>query len=300
MRLFSTKNERDTEEAEIVDDSSSTPFDDDYFAADKMPESESEAILGLNEFSEALEFFHQKKYDQAEVLLKEALKILKRAEQEQSLGYTYLLKRLAYVCYCNKKYAESEKYFRIGVDMASLVSTNPANIFNAKMNLLILLTHTDLGKAKEMGDRMLTDLDEFLPVHSKDLHFMLGNIHFLSGDYNEAKDMYRQTLKMSPRPALEAKVLNNLAFCSWMHLLDLPKLKKQLEGQIDIPTGKELFEIQKEQILKEEAFTLSYLRQSIELTEKAGNPELNLTLFEELQNLDLEVEGVDKLDDDQE
>jgi len=45
-----------------------------------MPESEQEAILGLNEFSEALAFFHEKKYDQAEVCLKEALKILKKAE----------------------------------------------------------------------------------------------------------------------------------------------------------------------------------------------------------------------------
>ena len=146
------------------------------------------------------------------------------------MGYLYLLKRLAYICFINRKYAESEKYFKIVVDMASLVTSNPANIFNAKMNLLIFLTHTDLGKAKEMGDRMLIDLEEFLPVHSKDLHFMLGNIQFLTGDYDKAKDMYRQTLRMSPRPALEAKVLNNLAFCSFIHLLDLPKLKTELEG----------------------------------------------------------------------
>jgi len=44
-----------------------------------MPEGEQEAILGISEFEEALEFFHLKKYDQAEVLLKEALKILKKA-----------------------------------------------------------------------------------------------------------------------------------------------------------------------------------------------------------------------------
>lgn len=72
----------DDNEAELVDgaESSSTPFDDDYFAADTMPEGEHEAILGLSEFEEALNFFNEKKYDQSEVLLKEALKILKNAQ----------------------------------------------------------------------------------------------------------------------------------------------------------------------------------------------------------------------------
>ena len=45
-----------------------------------MDESEQEAILALSEFEQALRFFNEKRYDQAEVLLKEALKILKRAE----------------------------------------------------------------------------------------------------------------------------------------------------------------------------------------------------------------------------
>ena len=51
---------------------------------------------------------------------------------------------------------------------------------------------------------MLADLDDYLPVHNKDLHFMLGNVYFLSGDFDKAKGMFRQTLKMSPRPVLEA------------------------------------------------------------------------------------------------
>lgn len=44
-----------------------------------MPDTEQEAILGLQEFEQALRFVNEKRYDQAEVLLKEALKILKRA-----------------------------------------------------------------------------------------------------------------------------------------------------------------------------------------------------------------------------
>ena len=120
------------------------------------------------------------------------------------MGYLYLLKRLAYVCFCNRKFSESEKYFKVGADLTPLVTKNPANIFNGKMNLLVLFTHTDLDKAREYGERMLADLDEFLPIHNKDLHLMLGNIQFLSGDYVKAKSMFRQVLKMSPRPAMEA------------------------------------------------------------------------------------------------
>ena len=88
--------------------------------------------------------------------------------------------------------------------MTPKVTSNPANRFNAKLNLLILYTHTDLEKAKDLGEEMLADLDEYLPAHNKDLHFMLGNIHFLSGDFDQSKAMYRQVLKMSPRPTLES------------------------------------------------------------------------------------------------
>ena len=213
------------------------------------------------------------------------------------MGYLYILKKLAYVCFCNKKFSESERYFMVGDQLTSVISSNPANIFNARMNLLLLYTYTDLEKAKELGERMLADLDEFLPVHSKDLHFMMGNIHFLSHDFDQAKAMYRQTLRMSPKPTLEAQTLNNLAFCSWMHLLDLPKLKTKLEGQKD-ERGNDLYAKEQTRILKEEVFSQEYLRQSIELQEKAENVELNYTLFEELMQLDLEVDGIEKMTDE--
>lgn len=71
LRYFSTAGagndgRPEVDEAEIVEkeniefESSSTPFDDDYFATDKMPEGEQDAILGLAEFEEALTFFHKK------------------------------------------------------------------------------------------------------------------------------------------------------------------------------------------------------------------------------------------------
>jgi len=53
----------------------------------------------------------EKNYDEAEMYLKEALKILKKEEQEKTLGYLFLLKRLAFICFKNNKYTESEKFF---------------------------------------------------------------------------------------------------------------------------------------------------------------------------------------------
>jgi hypothetical protein len=50
------------------------------------------------------------------------LKILKGAGEEKSHGYLFLLKRLAYVSYLNKKYSESEKYFKITANMVPMIT----------------------------------------------------------------------------------------------------------------------------------------------------------------------------------
>jgi len=153
----------------------------------------------------------------------------------------YILKRLAYVCFLNRKYAEAEKYFQVAAEMVPRVTKNPVNIFNAQKNLLLFYTHTDIDKAETYGDRMLKDVDEYLPVHYKQICFMLANVHFLKGDHQGAKNLYRNVLKLAPKPVLEAKVLNNLAFTSWMHVLDLK-------------SDKEVDEESKKLILKDESY----------------------------------------------
>ena len=45
-----------------------------------MDDEEHDLILGLHEFEKAMDYFNQKKYNESEVYLKEALKILKYAE----------------------------------------------------------------------------------------------------------------------------------------------------------------------------------------------------------------------------
>lgn len=130
--------------------------------------------MGLNEFEQSVKLLHEKKYEGAEGYLKDAMKILKSAGQEKSLGYLYLLKRLGYVCFLNGKYAESEKYFKINADMIANVTKNPVNIFSAQRNLLLLYTYTNLDSAMEWGNRLMKDTDEMLPVSNKELCFLMG------------------------------------------------------------------------------------------------------------------------------
>lgn len=130
--------------------------------------------------------------------MKEALGLIKRANQEQSLGYCFLLTRLAYICFVNRKYIESEKYFRICGELVPRVTKNPASIFNAKRNILTLYTYSDIDKAEKYGENMMLDLDDFLPAHNKELILMMGNVNFLKGDRLKAKHLYRHGLKLAP------------------------------------------------------------------------------------------------------
>jgi phage-related protein len=62
------------------------------------------AILGLNEFEQAIKLMHEKRFQESENYLKEALKILKQAGQDRTMSYIYVLKRLAYVCFLDRRY----------------------------------------------------------------------------------------------------------------------------------------------------------------------------------------------------
>jgi len=74
---------------------------------------------------------HEKKYNESETYFKEALKILKQAGQDKTMSYLFVLKRLAYVSFLDRRYAESEKYFRVSNDLTPLVTKNPSNIFSS-------------------------------------------------------------------------------------------------------------------------------------------------------------------------
>ena len=94
-----------------------------------MPEEEQEAILGISEYERSQRLQMEGKFEEAEHYLKQALKILKNAQADQSMGYVYMLKRLAHLCFVSRKFSESEKFFRICADMSEKVTSNPINKF---------------------------------------------------------------------------------------------------------------------------------------------------------------------------
>ena len=69
---------------------------------------------------------------------------------------------------------------------------------------------------------------------------MTGNIHCLAGGQVDAKTYYRKLLKMGCQPKMEYQILNNLAFSSWMHLIDIKNMPdKQSEEAKCIATEAE-------------------------------------------------------------
>lgn len=72
---------------------------------------------------------------------------------------------------------------------------------------------------------------------------------------------------------LQSWVHNNLAFISWMHLLELPKI-----------TDQNL----KQQILRDESLCMTFFKRSIELCEKSTNKKINHTKLSQLLQLDID------------
>merc|ERR1712032_1212415 len=67
QRCYSTKVDSDGEIRDYhLENSASTPIDDEYFRVDRMPDEEHEAILGLAEFEKSVQLFHDKKYGESE------------------------------------------------------------------------------------------------------------------------------------------------------------------------------------------------------------------------------------------
>jgi tetratricopeptide (TPR) repeat protein len=159
--------------------------------------------------------------------------------------------------------------------MLPLVTKNPANIFSAKLNLLVLFTHTDLAKAKSFAERLLLDIDDYLPSHQRELYFAVANIYLLNGQYPQAKAFYRNCLKLSSKPLIEAKILNNLAVACWYH-------KKQSKS---------------DSVDQDASYIVQYFKDAIGLVERTM-PDVNETqlvgLLNESKDYELRAIGHDK------
>jgi tetratricopeptide (TPR) repeat protein len=107
------------------------------------------------------------------------------------------------------------------------VTQNPSNIFNAQKNLLIFYTYANLDQAVKLGEEIMREATDevLLPIHNKELTLLMGNIYFLNSDFKAAKALYRNCIKLAPKPQLEAMVLNNLACTGWYHQREQERLK---------------------------------------------------------------------------
>ena len=79
----------------------------------KLDEIDFGDVKGLDDFKKAIQYQHEKNYSEAEYHLKEGLKTLKQTGSEKSMGYVYMLRRLAYIAFLSQKYTESERYFSV-------------------------------------------------------------------------------------------------------------------------------------------------------------------------------------------
>lgn len=120
------------------------------------------------------------------------------------MPYLHVLRRLAIVCFDNQKYEDAEKYLKIVNELVSNVTENPQNVWDAKKNLLVFYIHTNIDKAKQLGDRLLRKQESLVPAHLKELVCLVGSIHVLKEDFPVAKNMFRNVIKMQPSPALKA------------------------------------------------------------------------------------------------
>ena len=91
--------------------------------------------------------------------------------------------------------------------------------------MLLFYTYCNLDNATQLGEQLIREINDQLPLHTKELSFLLGNIYFLQNDFRTAKSLYRNVLKLAPRAELEAFTLNNLACTAWYHHRDAMKVK---------------------------------------------------------------------------
>ena len=85
----------------------------------------------------------------------------------------------------------------------------------------------------------------------------LQNVYFLKNEYQTAKNLYRNCIKLAPKPLLEAYTLNNLACTAWYHSSELDKTK----------TIPELTPA-KEQASKDKEHVIGYFKEAIEKLDK--------------------------------
>jgi hypothetical protein len=128
----------------------------------------------------------------AEFKLAQSVSVLKSAKQQETLGYLFLLKRLAYLSLQTGNYTQSEQLFQECVDLVPSITSSPVNLFQAQRNLVLAYCQFDVVKASYLVEEMCLGLDR--NVASIDFGLILGNVEFYNNQIASAKKIYRTCL----------------------------------------------------------------------------------------------------------
>jgi len=155
----------------------------------------------MPEYLESQKHLQSENYKQASLQLESCVNILKRVNQHETLGYTYLLKRLAYANLQSKNHEKAEQQLKECVDIMPKITHSNTNLVSAKRNLLLSYTQYDMVKANEYAESVIES------VHEEDLPYdfgcILGNIKFFNGQIDEAKHVFKVALRKEPDQVLE-------------------------------------------------------------------------------------------------
>jgi len=88
----------------------------------------------------------------------------------------------------------------------------------------------------------------------------MGNVYYLKSDFRTAKNLYRNVLKLAPKPQLEAYTLNNLACTAWYHHREAMKVETIPEKTRE-----------KEMASRDSEYIINYFKETIEKLEKMHN-----------------------------
>ena len=178
---------------------------------------------------------------------------MKDDNKDKSIAYLHVLNRLAHTTFLNEKYSEADKYFQIAKQLSDQVQTSDLQKYYAQRNIVLFLIHTDLKRAKDLTLSLYQD-DKLPHSSKKELKLLLGTISTLSGDYKTARSHYRETLRDSSSAQVKAISLNNFAMTNFFEYQETLRL---------CGGDRTKMLVQYPDLMKDESYTFSYLKQSI-------------------------------------
>jgi hypothetical protein len=170
-----------------------------------------EQVKHMTEFQSGINLLNEGKFENAEYHLRECLKILKSIHQTETIAYIFILKKYTQILFYLKRIPECEKYLNASVEISKKIFNNsPELCFPYIRNLLAFYTHTDITKASDYVDTLLSEVGKNVkPL--KFYTFAGGAIKLLNNDFSSAKQLMNKTMEYQDLPSeIQGLNLHNL------------------------------------------------------------------------------------------